>query len=274
MKKILIVMLLIAQTAMYSQDKITIDGNFDDCQRLVKMAFMDDRLSARFGLTSANSINIARLLPQMLYYFYTYGQLADKSKPIVFSVPSGNYGNLTAGILAKRMGLPINHFIAAANANDIVPHYLTTGNFEPKPSIETISNAMDVGNPSNFARLQALFNHSLADFRSEVTGYSYSDEQTRESIKKVYDEFDYIADPHGAIGYRALEEYLLDNDVVGVFLETAHPIKFRQEVEPIIGHEIPIPDSLSTVLKGENKSYPCSSEYDDFIKLLTELLSQ
>lgn len=250
---------------------IAIDGNFDDCQKLVKTAFNDEGLSARFGLTSANSINIARLLPQMLYYFYAYSQLADKNKPIVFSVPSGNYGNLTAGILAKKMGLPIHHFIAATNANDIVPHYLRTGNFEAKPSVETISNAMDVGNPSNYARLKAIFNNSLAKFRTEISGYSYSDDQTRQTIKKVY-ELGYVLDPHGAIGYRALEEYLDDNSTIGIFLETAHPIKFKKEIEPIIGLEIPIPDLLEDVLKADMKSSPCDSKYNDFKKLLEVLL--
>jgi threonine synthase len=252
---------------------IAVNGNFDDCQRLVKMAFMDKKLSERFGLTSANSINVARLLPQMLYYFYAYGCLANKNKPVVFSVPSGNYGNLTAAVMAKRLGLPINHFIAAANANDIFPHYLTTGKYEPKPSIETISNAMDVGNPSNFARLQALFNHSLTNIRSEISGYSYSDEQTRESIIEIYDEFGYVADPHGAIGFRALKEYLAEHDVVGIFLETAHPIKFKEEVATIIGHEIPVPDSLTAILHAEVKSNTCSSDYDEFKDLLEDLLA-
>lgn len=252
---------------------IGIDGNFDDCQHLVKTAFKDKNLAGRFGLTSANSINVARLLPQMLYYFYAYARLSSKNKPVVFSVPSGNYGNLTAGMMAKRMGLPIKHFIAAANANDIVPQYLATANFLPKPSIETISNAMDVGNPSNFARLQAIFNRSHTEFRSEISGYSYSDTQTRESIKKVYDEFDYVADPHGAIGYRALAEYLDDNDVVGVFLETAHPIKFNQEVEAVTGSKISIPDSLADMLNADIKSHPSSSNYKDFKELLEKLLS-
>jgi threonine synthase len=252
---------------------IAIDGNFDDCQQLVKTAFMDKKLSEKFGLTSANSINVARLLPQMLYYFYAYAQVSSKNKPVVFSVPSGNYGNLTAGVLAKKMGLPLKHLITAANANDIVPHYLSTGNFEPKPSIATISNAMDVGNPSNFARLRTIFNNSLDEFRSEISGYSYSDEQTRGTIKQLYDEFGYVADPHGAIGYRALTEYLIDNDAIGVFLETAHPIKFNREVEAIIGLKIAIPDSLATVLDAKIKSHPCSSDYKDFIDLLEKLPS-
>ena len=253
---------------------IAIDGNFDDCQRLVKTAFGDKKLTARYGLTSANSINVARLLPQMLYYFYAYGQVAEKNKPIVFSVPSGNYGNLTAGVIAKKMGLPIQHFIAAANANDIVPHYLSTGTFEPKPSVETISNAMDVGNPSNFTRLTALFNHSLAEFRSEVSGYSYSDDQTRESIKRLYNEFGYIADPHGAIGYRGLEEYMSGQDVVGVFLETAHPVKFKEAVEPIIDIEIPMPNLLEGVLHKDKNSSNCDSEYDNFRGILETLIER
>ena len=209
----------------------------------------------------------------MLYYFYAFGQLAAKNKPIVFSVPSGNYGNLTAGVIAKRMGLPIAHFLAATNANDIIPEYLNTGIFKPKKSIETISNAMDVGNPSNFTRLQALFNSSLADFRSEITGYSYSDSQTRESILKIYNEFGYVADPHGAIGYMAMDEYLNEHDVIGVFLETAHPVKFGQEVTPIVGYEIPLPKSIGERLKAPMKSSPCSSEYKDFIGLVEKLLA-
>ena len=253
---------------------IAIDGNFDDCQRLVKTAFGDKKLTARFGLTSANSINVARLLPQMLYYFYAYGQVSQKNKPIVFSVPSGNYGNLTAGVIAKKMGLPIQHFIAAANANDIVPHYLSTGTFEAKPSVETISNAMDVGNPSNFMRLTALFNHSLAEFRSEISGYSYSDDQTRESIKRLYNEFGYIADPHGAIGYRGLEEYMSGQDVVGVFLETAHPVKFKEAVEPIIDIEIPMPNLLEGVLHKDKNSSNCDSEYDNFRGILETLIER
>ncbi|RLD25269.1 MAG: threonine synthase [Bacteroidetes bacterium] len=253
---------------------IAIDGKFDDCQRLVKKTFLDKSLTEQFGLTSANSINIARLLPQMLYYFYAYGQLSDIDKQIVFSVPSGNYGNLTAGTIAKKMGLPVHHFIAATNANDIVPHYLDTGEFEPKSSIETISNAMDVGDPSNFVRLQELFNHSLAEFRSELSGYSYSDQQTRETILEVYDENKYILDPHGAIGYRALDEFMKhENEVMGVFLETAHPIKFREAIEPLIGKELELPEQLVSVMKAEKKSNNCSVDYNDFKSLLIKLLS-
>jgi threonine synthase len=252
---------------------IAVEGNFDDCQRLVKKAFLDKSLTERFGLTSANSINIARLLPQMLYYFYAYGQLSEKGKPIVFSVPSGNYGNLTAGTIAKKMGLPVHHFIAATNANDIVPHYLETGEFEPKSSIETISNAMDVGDPSNFLRLQELFNKSLSEFRLELSGYSYSDEQIRETILNLYSEAEYILDPHGAIGFRALEDYMKDEDeVIGIFLETAHPIKFRRAIEPLIDKELELPEQLLSVMQADKTSNSCSADYDDFKSLLVNVL--
>ena len=251
---------------------IAVDGNFDDCQRLVKSAFLDISLANKFGLTSANSINIARMLPQMIYYFYAYGQIASQGKKVVFSVPSGNYGNLTAGIIAKKMGLPIDHYLAATNANNIVPNYLESGKFEPKPSQETISNAMDVGDPSNFIRLEELFNHSLSEFKSELSGYSYSDNETRDTISKVYNEIDYILDPHGAIGYRALDTYQDGNDVTGVFLETAHPIKFRQAIEPLIGRELDLPDKLNHIMHAEKKSTSCSSDYEDFKNLLNKLL--
>ena len=251
---------------------IAIDGNFDDCQRLVKSAFLDIPLANKFGLTSANSINIARMLPQMIYYFYAYGQLASQGQKVVFSVPSGNYGNLTAGVIAKKMGLPIHHFLAATNANNIIPDYLESGKFEPKPSQETISNAMDVGDPSNFVRLQELFNHSLSEFKSELSGYWYSDNETRDTISKVYNEIDYILDPHGAIGYRALDTYQDGNDVTGVFLETAHPIKFRQAIEPLINIELKLPEQLNTVMEAEKKSTACSSDYGDFRGILNKLL--
>ncbi|MEN8250799.1 MAG: threonine synthase, partial [Bacteroidota bacterium] len=243
---------------------VAIDGTFDDCQRLVKAAFLDQELSSKYGLTSANSINIARLLPQMVYYFYAWSRLADKSKPIVFSVPSGNFGNLTAGMIARKMGLPIDHFIAATNVNDIVPEYLESGNFNPRPSIETISNAMDVGNPSNFVRLQEIFNQSLDQFNKELTGYHYSDDETRETIKEVYTDKEYILDPHGAIGYRALQAYLKLNDVTGVVLETAHPIKFGEVVEPLIDKQLTLPESLKSVMELEKQREYCSSGFVNF----------
>lgn len=247
---------------------IAIDGSFDHCQELVKKAFLDKPLCESLGLTSANSINIARLLPQMIYYFYAYSQLSDKSNPIIFSVPSGNYGNLTAGILAKKMGLPIGHFLAATNANDIIPQYLSSGSFIPKPSIETISNAMDVGNPSNYARLQDIYNNSLAQFKDEITGYSYTDEQTRETIKQVYNNYNYILDPHGAIGYRALDEYLVNKNASGIFLETAHPIKFREEVEKQIGKSLTIPVSMLKVLDSTKLYTKCTVDFSHFREAL------
>ena len=252
---------------------IAIDGTFDDCQRLVKEAFLDQELSEQFGLTSANSINLARLLPQMLYYFYAVGQLKATGKPIVFSVPSGNYGNLTAGLIANKMGLPIDHFLAASNANKIVPEYLESGVFKPKPSIKTISNAMDVGDPSNFARMIDLFNGKHSAFLAKLTGYSYSDEETRQAVKKLYKEKGYIADPHGAIGYLALREYMAEHDVVGVFLETAHPVKFREAVEPVISTQIPLPGALEDTMHKSVIATDCSPQYADFRAHLSELLT-
>ena len=252
---------------------LAIEGNFDDCQRLVKTAFVDKNLSAEFGLTSANSINLARLLPQMIYYFYAYGQIINKDKPIVFSVPSGNYGNLTAGLIANKMGLPVSRFIAAANANNIVPGYLQTGVFEPKPSIKTISNAMDVGDPSNFVRLQDILNHSWDEFKVKMQGYSYSDDQTRETISKVYNNLGYLLDPHGAIGYKALNKYLKSHAATGIFLETAHPIKFKESIEPLLGHQLAIPEQLSPILNRQKISQPCSTDFHDFKVKLKNILA-
>lgn len=251
---------------------IAIDGTFDDCQRLVKEAFLDKKLSERYGLTSANSINLARLLPQMLYYFYAVGQLSERNKPIVFSVPSGNYGNLTAGLLANKMGLPINHFLAASNANKIVPEYLETSFFKPKPSVKTISNAMDVGDPSNFTRMNDMFDGSHEAFLEKMTGYSYTDDETREAIERLFNNHKYVADPHGAIGYLALKDYMANNDVVGVFLETAHPVKFREEVEPVIKTEVPLPEKLASTMTKQVIATKCSTDYEDFRDHLSIIL--
>lgn len=252
---------------------LEIEGSFDDCQSLVKTAFLDQELSKRLGLTSANSINIARLIPQSFYYFYAYGQLIQQiDKPIVFSVPSGNYGNLTAGIFAQRMGLPIHHFVASTNANDIIPHYLNTGKFTPKPSVQTISNAMDVGNPSNFARLNHLFGDSQKKFKDAVSGYSYTDYETKESLIQLND-LEYIADPHGAVGYLGLKEYQKTNDVVGVFLETAHPIKFKEVVEPVLNTTLEVPSSLKAFLDKEKVAVSSTSDYYKFKALLELLIS-
>ncbi len=250
---------------------LEIEGSFDDCQHLVKTAFLDKKLSAELSLTSANSINIARLIPQSFYYFYAYGQLMKKTnKPIVFSVPSGNYGNLTAGVFAKRMGLPIHHFVAATNANDIVPHYLNTGNFTPKPSVQTISNAMDVGNPSNFARLNYLFDGSQQKFAKAVTGSAYLDIETKEALQKL-NSLGYIADPHGAVGYLGLKQYQAINDVTGVFLETAHPIKFKEVVEPTLGTTLEIPKSLKAFLDKTKVAKECPFDFKVFKELLSTL---
>lgn len=251
---------------------VAIDGTFDDCQRLVKEAFLDQDLSQEYGLTSANSINLARLLPQMLYYFYAVGQLAEQGKPIVFSVPSGNYGNLTAGLIANRMGLPVGHFLAASNANKIVPDYLSKGLFEPKTSIKTISNAMDVGNPSNFARLHDLFRGQQQAFLEKMTGYSYTDKETKVGIRQLFTDYGYIADPHGAIGYLALSKYMKTHEATGIFLETAHPVKFREEVEPVIGRSVPLPDNLKGILNKEVLAHDCNSDFPEFRDLLKQVL--
>ena len=248
-----------------------IDGSFDDCQRLVKTAFLDRDLSEQLGLTSANSINVARLIPQSFYYFYAYGQLIDKTdKPIVFSVPSGNFGNLTAGVFAQRMGLPIHHFVAATNVNDIVPNYLLTGDFLPKPSVQTISNAMDVGNPSNYARLHYLFNGSREEFANDMTGYSYTDEETKVALQQL-NGLDYTGDPHGAIGYLGLKAYQQNHEVTGVFLETAHPIKFKEVVEPVLNTVLEVPASLQAFLDKEKVAMQCGSEYEVFKEKLRNL---
>lgn len=249
---------------------IEIEGNFDDCQKLVKTAFLDKELTRELGLTSANSINIARLIPQSFYYFYAYGQLAkNTNKPIVFSVPSGNYGNLTAGYFAQQMGLPIHHFVAATNANNIVPHYLNTGKFIPKPSVQTIANAMDVGNPSNFDRLNYLFNKSHDKFKTAVSGYAYTNEETKKALQQL-NSLGYIADPHGAVGYLGLKEYQQMNDVTGIFLETAHPIKFKEVVEPTLGVELDVPSALKSFLDKEKVAVNCPNSFFDFKKILLD----
>ncbi len=251
---------------------IELDGTFDDCQHLVKQAFLDEKLANSKNLTSANSINVARLLPQSIYYFHAYAQL-DKTERqnVVFSVPSGNYGNLTAGLLAQKMGLPVKHFIASANANNTVPEYLETGVYKARPSVETISNAMDVGNPSNFARLLDLYGDDWKAMKAAISGYSYSDEETRAAIKKVYQETGYILDPHGAVAYLGLEDYLKDDDnKTGIILETAHPIKFDNSVEPQIGKKLEMPAHLS-LTNADKKSIGMKNSFADFKNFLEML---
>lgn len=249
---------------------IEVDGTFDDCQALVKSAFMDEELNEHMKLTSANSINVARFLPQMFYYFYGYAQLAKRGQDlsnIVVSVPSGNFGNITAALIGKRMGLPIKRFIAANNKNDIFLQYLKTGVYSPKASIATIANAMDVGDPSNFARVLDLYQHSHEAISNEISGCSYTDEQIAETMAKTYKETGYLLDPHGAVAYRSLEEGLKDNET-GIFIETAHPAKFKTTVEAIIGEEIDIPDRLAAFLNNDKKTVKMSSSFTSFKKYL------
>ena len=258
---------------------LEVKGTFDDCQKLVKTAFLDRELSNRFNLSSANSINIARLVPQSFYYFYSYSRLPSQNLDgeVVYSVPSGNFGNLTAGIFAKKMGLPVSKFIAATNINDAVPTYLNSGQFTARPSKETISNAMDVGNPSNFARMSEIFENKLENFKAHIEGFSYSDEQTRKAIQELYKQFQYIPDPHGAIAYLGLKEYLRnkhDNKVTGIFLETAHPAKFLDVVEEEISDKVVLPPSLKACLSKEKKSTVIENDYEKFkaFLLASELL--
>lgn len=243
---------------------IEIDGTFDDCQRLVKAAFLDAELNDKLTLTSANSINVARFLPQAFYYFNAFARNEQKDKELVVAVPSGNFGNLTAGLFAVEMGLPIKQFIAANNNNDIVYNYLKTGKYEPRDSVQTIANAMDVGDPSNFVRILDLYGNSLEAIQSKIKGFRYSDEQIRSTMKRVYDDFGYTLDPHGACGYQALEDYLSENQV-GIFLETAHPAKFTETVEAVIGNgNVPLPDKLAAFMKGEKLSISMGKTFEEF----------
>lgn len=249
---------------------IEVNGTFDDCQALVKNAFMDNELNSKMKLTSANSINVARFLPQMFYYFYAYAQLAQRAQPldnIVVSVPSGNFGNICAGLIGKAMGLPIKRFIAANNMNDIFFKYLQTGDYKPRASISTIANAMDVGDPSNFARIFDLYHHSHEAIIKDISGCTYNDEQIAETILDTYLNDNYLLDPHGACGYRALKEQLQPNET-GIFLETAHPAKFKGTVEHIINNEVKIPEKLEYFLKGKKQSVKMSSAYSQFQKFL------
>lgn len=244
---------------------IEVDGTFDDCQALVKAAFMDADLKAHMNLTSANSINVARFLPQAFYYFHAYAQLKRQglADNLVVCVPSGNFGNLTAGLVAQRMGLPIKRFIAANNRNDIFFEYLNTGAYTPRPSVPTIANAMDVGDPSNFARILDLYGHSHEAIKAAISGARYTDAEIGETVKMVFEQTNYLLDPHGACGYRALSEQLRP-DEVGVFLETAHPAKFKDTVEPLIGQPVAIPDTLKAFMNGTKQSVPMSKAYEAF----------
>lgn len=244
---------------------IEVEGTFDDCQALVKNAFMDEDLNRHMQLTSANSINVARFLPQAFYYFYAYAQLKKmgKADEVVVCVPSGNFGNITAGLFGKQMGLPVKRFIAANNRNDIFYQYLQTAEYCPRPSVATIANAMDVGNPSNFARVLDLYGGSHERIAAEISGATYTDEQIREAVRQTYQETGYLLDPHGACGYRALTEQLQPGET-GVFLETAHPAKFLQTVENAIGATVQIPEKLQAFMKGTKQTVPMSKDFADF----------
>ena len=235
---------------------LEVSGTFDDCQALVKNAFMDKELNEKLYLTSANSINVARFLPQSFYYFYAYAQLCGlvgKLEEVVFSVPSGNFGNITAGLMAKRMGLPVKRFIAANNRNDVFLQYLRTGVYTPRPSVATIANAMDVGDPSNFARILDLYGGSHDAICAEVSGVSYTDEQIRRTMSETFRNERYLLDPHGACGYQALVDGLQPGET-GICLETAHPAKFLETVESAIGETIPVPEKLQVFMQGEKQS--------------------
>ncbi len=248
---------------------LEVQGSFDDCQALVKQAFLDASLTQAIRLSSANSINISRLIPQSFYYFEAYKQAADGKAPIVFCVPSGNFGNLTAGLIAHRMGLPVHHFIAATNINDVVPQYLKSGQYLPRPSVRTLSNAMDVGNPSNFARMLDLFTSpecsTWNNMTATISGYAYTDRETADAIHQVHQRYNYIIEPHGAVGYLALEAYQQHNpETIGIILETAHPAKFLEDMEQILKQPIEIPERLAALAQRPKNATLMSTQFNEF----------
>ena len=240
---------------------LRVNGSFDDCQKIVKKAFIDKELNKKFNLTSANSINVARWLPQSLYYFFAYKELQKEN--LVFSVPSGNFGNICAGLIAEKLGLPIKHFIASTNINDTIPRYFKSQVFDPKPTIQTVSNAMDVSSPSNFVRIQKMF-QNFKDLSKIMSSYSFDDIETLKMVKNVYEDKNYVLDPHGAVGYLGLKKYLSINpEKIGIFLETAHPIKFSKDVEEVIKIKLDIPEEINKILLKEKK-YIDIDDYSDF----------
>lgn len=237
-----------------------VNGTFDDCQRMVKNAFLDTEITDQRKLTSANSINIARWLPQLFYFLFAYKQAKQEGKEIVFSVPSGNFGNICAGIVAQKLGMPVKHFIASTNANTVVPNFMKNGVYEPMPSVATISNAMDVGDPSNFIRIRHLYQDDFYTIKKNLSSYSFSDEATKSTMKEIYSESGYVTDPHGAVGYLGLKEYQKSNpNVYGIFLETAHPVKFLDVVEDTLGLSPKIPPQIQKVMGKEKKSIKINS---------------
>ena len=247
---------------------LEVDGVFDDCQDMVKTAFLDSEITNQRTLTSANSINVARWLPQMLYYFLAYRQLKHKNKPLVVAVPSGNFGNICAGMIAQQMGLPIDHFVAATNVNDAVPAYLESGNYQAVKTTPTISNAMDVGDPSNFVRIQKIYGNDFENLSQHLSGYRFTDEETREAMQYIHSSSGYVADPHGAVGYLGLKKYLENHpDKYGIFLETAHPVKFLTTVEETLGTKVELPQRIQDLLEKEKQSTPISN-YEDLKRFL------
>ena len=250
---------------------LEVDGTFDDCQDMVKKAFLDDELTSTMQLTSANSINVARWLPQLFYFMFAYKQLKNSSKEIVFSVPSGNFGNVCAGMIAQKLGLPIKHFIASNNENNVVTRYLKSNSYEPKPSVQTVSNAMDVGNPSNFIRIQAIYNNNFETLKSNLSSYSFTDDETKQALDEIYKTTQYIADPHGAVGYLGCKSYLETNPQAHcVFLETAHPTKFLDVVKEVISTDIPLPQQIKAVID-KQKVATDIKDYSEFKAFLTQL---
>jgi threonine synthase len=249
---------------------VEVNGSFDDCQHLVKQAFADESLNARINLTSANSINFARLFPQSFYYFYAMAQLETWARPIYISVPSGNFGNLTAGLIAKKMGLPVHRFIAATNMNHCVPDYLQSGIFAPQPIQYTISNAMDVAKPSNFPRMLELYDKQHAAMQADIIGHWCTDAQTRIAMRQLYDAFGYIADPHGAIAFDGLQQHI-PKDAVGIFLESAHPAKFPDAVSDVIGTDIVLPSALEGLMHKQKKAIPMDVSYTQLTTILSDM---
>lgn len=242
---------------------LEVNGTFDDCQAMVKTAFLDEALTSQMQLTSANSINVARWLPQLFYFMFAYKQLHKEYKDIVFSVPSGNFGNICAGMMAQQLGLPISHFVASNNANNVVTRYLISQLYEPKPSVQTISNAMDVGAPSNFVRIQEIYKNNFSSLKESLSSYSFSDEETKAAMLEIFDNYNYVADPHGAVGYLGCKAYLKENvNAHCVFLETAHPTKFLDVVEAVIKEEQPLPEQIQSVM-GKEKESVVISTYED-----------
>ena len=247
---------------------LEVDGVFDDCQDMVKRAFLDEDLTSKMQLTSANSINVARWLPQLFYFMFAYKQLHKKHENIVFSVPSGNFGNVCAGMMAQQLGLPIKHFIASNNENNVVTNYLHTKEYKPKPSVQTISNAMDVGNPSNFIRIKEIYKNNFDSLKTNLSSYSFNDIETKKALKEIFDNYNYVADPHGAVGYLGCKAYLKDNkNSHCVFLETAHPTKFLDVVEEVIKEKQPLPKQIEAVMDKEKVSTQISN-YSDLKQFL------